>query len=109
MHTKGFVWLRGHKTMLSAINIVIIVDLFINLFFGLVQLKNYCSDCNDEVRSLVVKLLSDVELLDRSVSEGRDFSRELHQAIHEFKELVKGIDGNDVVEDKLYPREDDDA
>lgn len=55
--------------MFNVINLIIIVDLFINLFFHLIQLKKFC---DNEIRDCLLSLAHRVECVEHSVHLQRD-------------------------------------
>ena len=75
--------------VIPSINFLIIADLLINLFFHIIQLRNYCYlHCNNEIRDSIVRLHRSIERIDGSFVEG-------HRKLHEAVEGIKGLQGNE--------------
>ena len=80
--------------MANLIAYVIVLDLFINTFFHLIQLRNFCVYfCDNEVRNVILRLVSCIERLDSSVRAGESAQIELHKSIREVQGRGEGPHG----------------
>lgn len=72
--------------MVNLVNVLVIVgavDLIINCFFHLIQLKRYCQD---EIRTSIINLADRIERMHREFTKGqRDAQAELHDSFQFIK------------------------
>lgn len=83
--------------MENFINLIIIIDLIINLFFHLIAIRNYMfSNCNNEVLESVVSVLDRLDIIASAITDGA-YQNKKHNGVVEGVEYnVEGVEGVEV-------------